>query len=376
MRHAAHGVAHACFSVHMAASVRQRAGVHSDDGERAEEEEAEALPELPAQRATLRETMKGTRVMWLENDLWSTLCTSTETDACSRASAAAAAAASDGSPLGLPSGGSTATPDSERPPLAGGRRGRMRSRGAGRGARAGTALGEMALVGGVHVGRGGVAVVATQRGSDVTEDVLLGGCAGVLDGTAPPPRERLRRDLDMLDHGGEQMGSSVQERSGAHAPAYVVEAEGHVRDYLDVDKDSVVHDESSSAEGSPVAMMRLAEVVRVPERSRLEGAGVLQAGGSLEDVTGVMLGGATTEAIGHVSSGHLTTDSVTSSAGQPRTKLSAGDLSAAALALRDSEERVTVESLGEVIELPMVINPLPLMQYYEDHGGEVGPTGE
>lgn len=363
----------ACMSFHMAVSARQRAGVHSDDGERAEEAaEEEALPELPAQRATLRETMKGTRVMWLENDLWSTLCTSSETDACSRASAAAATA-SDGSPLGLPSGRSTATPDSERPPLAGGRRGRMRGRGAGRGVRAGTALGGMAHVGGAHVGRGGVAVVATERGSDVAREVLLGGCGGcadVLDGTAAP---RLRRDLDMLDDGSEQMGSGVQERSGGHTPADVVEAEGHVGGYLDVDKDSVVHDESCSAEDSPVAMMRLAEVVRVAEQSHLEGAKVLRAGESFEEATDAMLGGTTTEVIGHVSPGHLTVDSVTSFAGQPRPKLSAGDLSAAAVALSDSEERVTVESLGEVIELPMVINPLPLMQYYEDHGGEVGP---
>lgn len=336
----------------------------------------------------VRESLRGTRVMWMENDLWSTLCTSTETDAGARRRSRGTV---DGStPSVAPSPGVTAArPDPPR-----------RTTGDGSGTCIGGGPGSLGVYGAVERGvredgaTGGGAVAGqaaavlhehagvdkrmhalleVARRMELQESgVAIGGMGDVkaTTETAMVPEEVSMVAPDRGIHEPRQVRRSSASRSSeaGKAGSEVIAGGGVAAWESRVEEVEV----ESSVEESPAAMMWQPHFVCAAEISRGEGAVSLQGAGIPEGVrvqAGLPEPPTAAEEAGRASAGHLGAIGGQSAPGSLSPKLSAGDLKAGGSSVEVApvmEERLTVESLGEVIELPMVINPLPLMQYYSD----------
>lgn len=319
-------------------------------------------PPRPSGPRVLQEDLKGTRVMWQENDLWSTLQASTEATPCAtespRRDVGGVAAAASASPPPLPlavdspvreSGSFSGVGENVHGPVGGCETGGV------------PGLGDERAVNDVDSG-GDWAEGDGKQGCDDSVGYV---CAPEVDMFAGAMAE-VPCMVEAGHGGGERAASQVSSRQSVLIQREAVWGEDCGRDSEDVGGigDGSVGDES--VDESPPAMMSPADAVRLGERDRLEGCmDVRAAGGSGSGLVhgrsaggGVNVGGPASEA----------------TMGRLRSRLSVGDVSGMKVVagfvgggtVGSLEDRETVESLGDVIELPMVIDPLPIMHYYEE----------
>lgn len=333
-----------------------------------------------------RESLRGTHVMWMENDLWSTLCTTSDTDAAPHRRSRATVGGS--TPSFAPPPGGVIAPSEPRRRTTGegggtGIGGGVGSpglfvteqcgvgdvRGTGVGAVAAHAAAVVREHAGVATGLGVQGLDEMEGGSELQ---VCGGGGGVDVVKATTVRAATQREVSKESTNRNLQVPRQARRSGERVDGEARKAASDVTAGGGMAAWEVGVEEADSVEESPAAMVRPANGVGVLEMSGGEGAVNVQSAGILEGVrseAGLPEPPTAAEEGGRASGTRVSTGRGLAAPGSLTPRFCADDLAAGGKSVEEPqvvEERVTVESLGEVIELPMMINPLPLMQYYSD----------